>query len=94
MGQGSGGIMSVSHRYSGWLGKRVEVHYRSAGMQLSVTGILASDSGKFLYLEDGPSAGDGRKTLRVAIPCACVLRVEEVPDSPGAAPPRPPPGKR
>ncbi len=80
--------MAVSQQYSAWLGKRVEVHYRSAGVHLSVRGTLASDSGKFIYLEDGSSTVDGRKTLRVAIPYSCVLRVAEAPDSSSEGPSR------
>jgi hypothetical protein len=81
-------------RYSAWVGKRVEVHYRAGDLQLSTAGTLASDSGKAIFVQERFSSGGNEKTMRVEIPYAYVLRVVEVRDE--AAQPRavPKPAKK
>ena len=64
-------------RYSSLVGKRVEAHYRAADIQLSAVGILVSDSGKSIFLEDRFSLGGREKTMRVEIPYPFVIRVSE-----------------
>jgi len=39
-------------RYSALLGRRVEVHYRSGDVVLPVTGTLAADSGRSIFLQE------------------------------------------
>jgi hypothetical protein len=64
-------------RYSAILGKRVEAHYRAGDMQLSTSGILVSDTGKAIFVEEHFSSGGKEKTMRVEIPYAYVIRVAE-----------------
>ena len=67
-------------RYSALLGKRVEAHYRAGDMQLSTNGILVSDTGKAIFVEEHFSSGGKEKTMRVEIPYAYVIRVAETRD--------------
>jgi hypothetical protein len=64
-------------RYSALLGKRVEAHYRAGDMQLSTNGVLVSDTGKAIFVEEHFSSGGKEKTMRVEIPYAYVIRVAE-----------------
>jgi hypothetical protein len=68
-------------RYSSLVGKRVEAHYRAGDMQLSTNGILVSDTGKAIFVEEHFSSGGKEKTMRVEIPYAYVIRVAEPHDS-------------
>jgi hypothetical protein len=64
-------------RYAALLGKRVEAHYRAGDMQLSTSGLLVSDTGKAIFVEEHFSSGGKEKTMRVEIPYAYVIRVTE-----------------
>ena len=64
-------------RYSAFVGKRVQAHYRAADIHLSAAGTLVSDSGKSIVLEDHLSQGGKEKTIRVEIPYQFVIRVNE-----------------
>lgn len=64
-------------RYSSFVGKRVQVHYRAADVHLSAIGTLASDSGEAIVLEDRYSQGEKEKTIRVEIPYRSVIRISE-----------------
>ncbi|MGH9757727.1 MAG: hypothetical protein ACRD4M_08315 [Candidatus Acidiferrales bacterium] len=61
------------------MGKRVQVHYRTADMNLSAVGILVSDNGKALFLEEKFSQSGRNKTMRVVIPHECVIRLTLAP---------------
>jgi hypothetical protein len=76
-------------RYSSLVGKRVEAHYRAADIQLSAVGILVSDSGKSIFLEDRFSLGGREKTMRVEIPYQFVVRVSETHAEPSRPTPIP-----
>jgi hypothetical protein len=65
-------------RYTAWVGKRVEAHYRAGDLQLSTIGTLASDTGKAIFVQERFSSGGKDKTMRVEIPYAYVIRVAEV----------------
>jgi hypothetical protein len=73
-------------RYTEFVRKRVEVHYRAGDLQLSTVGTLASDTGKAIFVQERFSSGGKQKTMRVEIPYAYVIRVAEVRDD--AAQPR------
>jgi len=74
-------------RYDSLIGKRVEAEYRTGDIYLSAIGILTSDSGKSIVLEDRFSSGGKDKTMRVEIPYEFVIRVAEA--QPKPAPPVP-----
>ena len=76
-------------RYSSLVGKRGEAHYRAADIQLSAVGILVSDSGKSIFLEDRFSLGGREKTMRVEIPYQFVVRVSETHAEPSRPTPIP-----
>ena len=65
-------------RYTAWVGKRVEAHYRAGDLQLSTIGTLASDTGKAIFVEERFLSGGKEKSMRVEIPYAYVIRVTEV----------------
>ena len=67
------------------MGKRVQVHYRTADMNLSATGTLVSDTGKSLFLEERFSQTGRNKTMRVEIPYECVIRLAPAPPDESAA---------
>lgn len=72
-------------RYSAYLGKRVEAHYRAGDLQLSVCGILAADSGTSISIEDRFVQHGKEKTLRVEIPYQYLLYVDDRSSSPAPA---------
>jgi hypothetical protein len=78
-------------RYESLVGKRVEAQYRAAEIQLSAIGILISDSGKSVILEDRFSAGGKDKTMRVEIPYEYLVRIAETKANPAAPASIPPP---
>ena len=69
-------------RYTAFVGKRVEAHYRAGDLQLSTIGTLASDTGKAIFVQERFSSGGKEKTMRVEIPYAYVIRVVEVREEP------------
>ena len=81
-------------RYTAFVGKRVEAHYRAGDLQLSTIGTLASDTGKAIFVQEHFSSGGKEKTMRVEIPYAYVIRVAEAREE--TTPPRglPNPTKR
>lgn len=60
------------------LGKRVEVSYRAADIQMCITATLARDSGQCIHLEDRFQQSGRENTMRIAIPYSSVLRIREV----------------
>ena len=64
-------------RYQHLVGKRVEVQYRAGQYHLTTAGILASDSGKAIFVQENFSSGGKQKTLRVEIPYSYVIGVAE-----------------
>ncbi|HYL69299.1 MAG TPA: hypothetical protein VEX69_09035 [Candidatus Limnocylindria bacterium] len=69
-------------RYESLVGKRVEAQYRAGEIQLSAIGILTSDSGNSVIVEDRFSAGGKDKTMRVEIPYDYLLRLAEAKPNP------------
>jgi hypothetical protein len=82
----------MAERYTSLVGKRVEAEYRAGKANLLATGMLVSDSGKTILLEEHFSSNGKKKTMRVEIPYGFVIRVSEarmqaarpVPASPGS----------
>lgn len=72
-------------RFASFMGKRVQVHYRTADMNLSAVGILVSDNGKSLFLEEKFSQSGRNKTMRVEVPHECVIRLVLAPSDESAA---------
>lgn len=78
-------------RYSALVGKRVEAHYRTGDIHLSAVGVLVSDTGKSVFLEERFSQGGKDKTIRVEIPYEYVLRIAVAAEAvPARAPSKPP----
>lgn len=78
-------------RYSALVGKRVEAHYRTGDIHLSAVGVLVSDSGKSVFLEERFSQGGKDKTIRVEIPYEYVLRIAVArEEAPARTPSKPP----
>jgi hypothetical protein len=79
--------------YSSLLGKRVEAHYRASDLHLSAVGMLVSDSGKSIVLEERFLQNGREKAMRVEIPYQYVIRVAEAeekqPVSPSSQNPAP-----
>jgi hypothetical protein len=69
-------------QYSSILGKRVQAFYRASNSRFSAVGILVSDTGRSIFIEEHFSQGGKDKTLRVEIPYEYVVRIAEVPIEP------------
>jgi hypothetical protein len=78
----------MAARYSTFLGKRVEVFYRSNDIYLPATGTLAGDSGRSIFLEEHCNARGRTGTFRWEIPYNCIVRVSEALPPPEPAPVR------
>ncbi len=68
-------------RYDSLVGKLTEVDYRAGELRLTAAGTLVADSGKSIFIEEQFSQRGRVKTLRLAIPYQCIVRIRE-----GAAP--------
>jgi hypothetical protein len=64
-------------RYSGLLGRRVEVHYRTGEILMPVTGTLAADSGKSIFLEEHFHHEQQVKSFRWEIPYRSIVELSE-----------------
>jgi len=78
-------------RYSAFLGRRVEVHYRAGDILLPASGIFVADSGRSIFLEQSFLQRGQQKHFRWEIPYQYIVRLEEKPeeeagDSGGAQP--------
>jgi hypothetical protein len=83
-------------RYSAFLGRRVEVHYRAGDILLPASGTFVADSGRSVFLEQHLVQHGQLKNFRWEIPYQYIVRLEEVkeprPDD-GTAPTRKSPGR-
>lgn len=66
--------------YSSLVGQRVTACYRAGRMHLYASGMLVSDTGEMIYLEERFSSSDRPKTLRVSIPYSHLIRIEPEPE--------------
>ena len=64
-------------RYSGFLGRRVEVHYRAGDILLPASGIFVADSGRSIFLEQSFSQRGQPRHFRWEIPYQYIVRLEE-----------------
>ena len=72
-------------RYTKLVGKRIEAHYRASDVHLSAVGILVSDTGKRICLEEHFSQDGSDRSLRMEIPYEYLLRVVETASEPAPA---------
>ena|SRR2546423_1037757 len=72
-------------RYSAFLGRRVEVHYRAGDILLPASGMFVADSGRSIFLEQTLVQRGQPKHFRWEIPYQYIVRLEEKPESEDAA---------
>jgi hypothetical protein len=64
-------------RYSGFLGRRVEVHYRAGDVLLPASGTFVADSGRSIFLEQSFLQHGQKKHFRWEIPYQYIVRLVE-----------------
>jgi hypothetical protein len=64
-------------RYSAFLGRRVEVHYRAGDIMLPASGTFVADSGRSIFLEQSFSQHGQQRHFRWEIPYQYIVRLEE-----------------
>ena len=64
-------------RYSGFLGHRVEVHYRAGDIVLPASGTFVADSGRSIFLEQSFLQHGQPRHFRWEIPYQYIVRLEE-----------------
>jgi hypothetical protein len=67
-------------RYSDFLGRRVEVHYRAGDIILPASGALVADSGRSIFLEQNCLQRGQTRHFRWEIPYQYIVRLEEKPE--------------
>jgi hypothetical protein len=72
-------------RYSGFLGRRVEVQYRAGDILLPASGTFVADSGRSIFLEQNFEQRGQHRHFRWEIPYQYLVRIEEKPDSGASA---------
>jgi hypothetical protein len=72
-------------RYSSFLGRRVEVHYRAGDILLPASGTLVADSGRSIFLEQHLMQRGQQKQFRWEIPYQYVVRLEAAPEAAAAS---------
>jgi hypothetical protein len=68
---------SCMARYSAFLGRRVEVHYRAGDIVLPASGTFVADSGRSIFLEQHLTQHGQLKNFRWEIPYQYIVRLEE-----------------
>jgi hypothetical protein len=75
---GSGPETCISMaRYSAFLGRRVEVHYRAGDILLPASGTFVADSGRSIFLEQHLEQHGQMKQFRWEIPYQYIVRLED-----------------
>jgi len=69
-------------RYSAFLGRRVEVHYRAGDILLPASGTFVADSGRSIFLEQHLTQRGQQRNFRWEIPYQYIVRLEEVKELP------------
>jgi hypothetical protein len=64
-------------RYSAFLGRRVEVHYRAGDILLPASGTFVADSGRSIFLEQNFLQRGQQRHFRWEIPYQYIVRLEE-----------------
>jgi hypothetical protein len=67
-------------RYSAFLGRRVEVHYRAGDILLPASGTFVADSGRSIFLEQSLLQRGQQRHFRWEIPYQYIVRLEEKPE--------------
>src|SRR5262249_47858490 len=73
-------------RYSAFVGRKVEVHYRAGDICLPASGMFVADSGRSIFLEQRFDQRGTQKTFRWEVPYAYIIRIEELPSESAGAP--------
>lgn len=74
-------------RYSAYLGRKVEVHYRAGDICLPASGTFVADSGRSIFLEQRFDQRGVERTFRWEVPYAYIIHIEELPSEPAPAKP-------
>jgi hypothetical protein len=69
-------------RYSAFLGRRVEVHYRAGDILLPASGTFVADSGRSIFLQQHLTQHGQLRNFRWEIPYQYIVRLEEVKELP------------
>jgi hypothetical protein len=72
-------------RYSAFLGRRVEVHYRAGDILLPASGTFVADSGRSIFLEQHLEQRGQMKQFRWEIPYQYIVRLEERTETPAVS---------
>jgi len=64
-------------RYSSFLGRTVEVHYRAGDILLPASGIFVADSGRSIFLEQSFIQRGQQKHFRWEIPYQFIVRLQQ-----------------
>ena len=64
-------------RYSAFLGRWVEVHYRAGDILMPASGTFVADSGKSIFLEQHLEQRGQNRQFRWEIPYQYIVRLEE-----------------
>lgn len=62
-------------RYSSFLGRRVEVHYRASDTLLPASGIFVADSGRSIFLEQSFEQRGQHRVFRWEIPYQYLVKI-------------------
>ena len=65
-------------RYSAYLGRKVEVHYRAGDILLPASGTFVADSGRSIFLEQHTLQRGQQKHFRWEIPYQYIVNLHEV----------------
>jgi hypothetical protein len=76
-------------RYSAFLGRRVEVHYRAGDVLLPASGTFVADSGRSIFLEQTLVQRGQQRHFRWEIPYRYIVRLEEKTEAEEGAGPSP-----
>jgi len=72
-------------RYSAFLGRKVEVHYRAGDICLPAFGTFVADSGRSIFLEQRFDHMGTQKSFRWEVPYQCIVRIEQCPPESASA---------
>jgi hypothetical protein len=72
-------------RFSAFLGRKVEVHYRAGDICLPASGTFVADSGRSIFLEQRFDQRGVEKSFRWEVPYQYIVRIDELPLQPAGA---------
>src|SRR5215470_5406576 len=68
-------------RYSAYLGRKVEVHYRAGDILLPASGTFVADSGRSIFLEQHMLQRGQQKHFRWEIPYQYIVSLHQMPEA-------------